>query len=122
MKNKILSWDEIRKKAYQFQNDWKDATSEKSDKQTFYNEFFEVFGVNRRKATARYESRVKKRDGHFGDIDLFWRGKLVVEHKSRGGDLDKAHLQALEYIEGLDDEEKPRFILVSDFEKFVSMT
>jgi hypothetical protein len=40
-----LSWNEIRARAAHFADEWKDAHYEKGQAQTFYNEFFEVFGV-----------------------------------------------------------------------------
>jgi len=53
-----ISWNEIRVRASQFAKDWKDAHYEKGETQTFYNEFFEVFG-NRRRKVAVYEEKVK---------------------------------------------------------------
>ena len=43
-----LSWNEIRHNAIAFARDWAGASSEQAEKQTFWNEFFEVFGVSRR--------------------------------------------------------------------------
>jgi len=40
-----LSWNEIRARAARFAEEWKDAHYERGESQTFYNEFFEVFGV-----------------------------------------------------------------------------
>ena len=40
---------------------------------------------------------------------------LVVEHKSRGKDLDRAFRQALDYFPGLAERDLPRYVLVSDF-------
>ena len=40
-----LSWNEIRVRAAQFAEEWKDAHYERGESQTFYNEFFELFGV-----------------------------------------------------------------------------
>lgn len=54
-----LSWNEIRARAARFSEDWKDAHYEKGQTQTFYNEFFEVFG-RRRRDVAIYEQKVKK--------------------------------------------------------------
>ena len=79
-----LAWNEIRHRAIKFANDWAKAASESADKQTFWNEFFEVFGVAR-KTVASFEAPVKKVSGHDGFIDLFWKGVLLVEHKSAGG-------------------------------------
>ncbi len=60
----------------------------------------------------------RKIDGKPGFIDLLWKGKLLIEHKSKGRDLDRAHAQARGYFHGLKDDELPRYILVSDFERF----
>jgi hypothetical protein len=54
-----LSWNEIRHRAIKFSNDWKNAASESAEKQTFWNEFFDVFGVAR-KPVASFEAPVKK--------------------------------------------------------------
>ena len=51
-------------------------------------------------------------------MDLFWKGVLMVEHKSGGKDLDAAYTQALDYFPHLKEEELPRYILVSDFQRF----
>ena len=76
-----------------------------------------MFGVPRRRV-ATFEEPVKKSDGHGGFIDLLWKGKLLVEHKSRGKDLDRAFKQAKDYFPGLKDRDLPRYILVSDFARF----
>ncbi|MEI7924251.1 MAG: DNA methyltransferase [Planctomycetota bacterium] len=116
-----LSWNEIRDRAIKFSREWAGAASEQSEKQTFWNEFFDVFGMNRR-TVATFEKPVKKLSGNWGFIDLFWPGTLLVEHKSLGQSLDKAHSQAELYIHGLANEgrsdESPRYIIVSDFHRF----
>ena len=112
-----LSWNEIRARAAAFAEEWKDASYEKGEAQSFYNDFFEVFGV-RRRTVARYEEHVAKLDNSHGYIDLFWPGKLIVEQKSAGRDLRKAYDQAGEYFDALPERERPRFILVSDFQTF----
>jgi hypothetical protein len=40
---------------------------------------------------------------------------LLAEQKSRGANLDAALNQALDYLDGLDDKEMPRLVVVSDF-------
>lgn len=112
-----LSWNEIRARAAVFARDWADARYERGDTQTFYNEFFEIFGVKRRKV-ATFEEPVKKLGDKQGFIDLFWKGKLLVEQKSAGRDLARARTQALDYFPGLKDHELPRYILVCDFQTF----
>ena len=45
-------------------------------------------------------------------------GVLIVEQKSAGRDLKAAYEQAGEYFDALAERERPRFILVSDFQTF----
>lgn len=55
----ISSWPEIRNRATAFAREWREATSERAEAQTFWNEFFEIFGVKRRRV-AVYEKQVDK--------------------------------------------------------------
>jgi type II restriction/modification system DNA methylase subunit YeeA len=111
-----LSLNEIRKRATEFSKDWEHVAEERAEAQTFWNNFFNVFGVSR-KRVASFEKPVKKADGHQGFIDLLWKGIVLVEHKSKGKDLNTAYKQAKEYFPGLKDEELPRFIIVSNFQE-----
>ncbi len=117
-----LAWNEIRHRAIKFANENSHAASEAGEKQTFWNEFFHVFGIAR-KTVSSFETPVKKLSGHDGFIDLFWPGNLIVEHKSLGGHLGKAQSQAFEYIHALVNEgrhkEVPRYVIVSDFARIV---
>src|ERR1017187_10493257 len=112
-----LSWNEIRARAARFADEWRNAHYERGESQTFYNEFFEVFGVTRRRV-ASFEEPVKRLGDERGFIDLFWKGVLLVEQKSAGRNLERAKQQALEYFPGLKEHELPRYILVSDFQNF----
>ena len=85
--------------------------------QSFYNDFFQVFDVERR-SVARYEEHVTKLDDKDGFIDLFWPGVLLVEQKSAGRSLAGAYDQAGEYFDALKMRDRPRYILVSDFQNF----
>jgi hypothetical protein len=104
-------------KAIDFSKRWKSAKYERGEAQTFWNEFFQIFGVDR-KRVASFEEPVKKLGNKQGFIDLFWKGKLLIEHKSLGKDLGKAKTQAIDYFPNLSDEELPRYILVCDFQNF----
>jgi len=84
-----LSWNEIKDRSLKFSNEWADETKERAEKDSFWNDFFNVFGISRRRV-ATFEEPVKKLSGNQGFIDLFWKGTLLVEHKSKGKDLDKA--------------------------------
>ena len=112
-----ISWNEVRARAAAFAKSWEGESYEKGEAQTFYNEFFRIFDVKRRNV-ARFEQHVKKLNNQTGYIDLFWPGVLLAEHKSLGGDLSAAYEQAGEYFDALSDNERPRYILTCDFQKF----
>lgn len=112
-----LTQAEIRSKAVSFVHEWKETSRERAEAQSFWNEFLEIFGV-RRKRVAVFEKAVKKTNKNTGAIDLFWRGTLLVEHKSRGQDLDKAASQAFEYLENLPENDLPKCVIISDFGDF----
>ena len=113
----VLSWNEIKVCAAQFATDWADASYEKGETQTFYNEFFEVFG-KRRRDVARYEEHVRKLDNRSGFIDLFWPSVLLVEQKSAGHSLIAAAEQAGTYFDAISERERPRYQLLCDFKTF----
>src|SRR5574340_763123 len=116
-----LSWNEIRGRALEFSRRWEKEGSERAEAQSFWNDFFAVFGIERKRVAvfekqvqlARAGERLKQ-----GRIDAFWKGVLLIEHKSRGQDLNRAFAQATDYFEGLAERDLPRHILVSDFERF----
>lgn len=112
-----LSWNEIRTRAVAFARDWADAANEDADAKSFWDGLFQVYGVPRRRV-ATFETRVTRTDGSRGFIDLLWKKVVLVEHKSRGGNLDRAHRQARDYFPGLRDADLPRFIVVCDFARF----
>ncbi|MGH8400997.1 MAG: type IIL restriction-modification enzyme MmeI, partial [Gammaproteobacteria bacterium] len=124
-----LSPNEIRDRALAFARDWEGERREKAESQTFWNEFFNVFGISRRRV-ASFEEFVKpirkrleesdlSRKGikaaGVGFIDLLWKGVLIAEHKSAGKDLDSAYQQALDYFASLPERDLPRYVIVSDF-------
>lgn len=113
-----LSWQEIRTRARRFSERWRDAHYEKGETQSFYNEFFEIFGVDR-KRVAVYERKIDLiEQNRRGFIDLFWPSVLLIEQKSAGKDLFKAQGQALDYVLGLKDRDLPKFVLTCDFQRF----
>lgn len=109
-----LTTNEIRKRLNAFSKEQKGASNERSQAQTFWLRFYECFGI-RDVSAAIYEQSVKKLGGAQGFIDSFIPGKLIVEHKSRGKDLDAAFTQASDYFLSLKEEERPRYIITSDF-------
>jgi len=112
-----ISWNEIKHRAMDFSREWESESRERSEAQSFWNAFFNIFGITRRRV-ASFEEPVKNLDDNYGFIDLFWKGMLLVEHKSRGENLDKAYSQGLDYFCGLKEHELPKYVLVSDFGRF----
>ncbi len=112
----VISLNEIRNRALAFSKEWEREISEDAEAKSFWDGFFDVFGLSRRRV-ASFEYQVKKQDGGQGFIDVLWKGVMLAEHKSKGKNLDKAFTQAKDYFPGLKDSELPRYIVVSDFEK-----
>ena len=112
-----LSWNEIKSRALAFSKHWADACNEDSEGKPFLLAFFEIFGITN-KRIASFEHAVKKYGGGAGYVDLFWPGILLVEMKSRGKNLDRAHSQAMDYFPGIAERDLPRFVLVCDFARF----
>lgn len=112
-----LSWNEIKDRAVTFSKEWEEDTNEEAEAKSFIEAFFNIFGVTR-KRVGTFEHRVKKLNEGDGYIDLLWKGVILIEMKSKGKNLDKAFIQAKEYIHGLKEHELPKYILVSDFEHF----
>ena len=109
-----LSWNEIEAKAMAFTKKWKDAKDEFSESQSFLNDFFDVFGVDR-KRVATFETKVPM-GSRTGYIDLLWKGVILIEMKSVGKSLDKAYTQARDYAFKLEDADLPEYTMVSDFQ------
>lgn len=112
----MLTWNEIRTNAARFAERWADAEKENAEAQTFWNEFLAVYGVDRRRVAA-FERKVKglEKGSGRGRIDLLWSGLFMAEHKSKGRDLEAATGQALEYVQVLEEHERPQWVAVSDF-------
>jgi hypothetical protein len=61
-----LSWNEIKDRAIRFSKEWETETSEDAEAKTFWDDFFNVFGISRRKI-ASFEKPVKRdQEGKLG--------------------------------------------------------
>ncbi len=125
MSNGPLDWRDIRESAARFSIKYKNASKEASLKQPFWIDFMAIFGVNATEAGV-FEYHVTAMGDRWGEIDYFWPGKVVIEHKSRGKDLDAAMDQAMRYVRWLIDHNLdhpadaiplPRYVIVSDFKR-----
>jgi hypothetical protein len=54
-----LSLNEIKDRALAFSREWEGASAERAEAQTFWNDFFSVFGITRRRV-ASFEEPVKR--------------------------------------------------------------
>lgn len=124
-----LTRSEIRANALRFAAEWRDASDEQADAQSFWAELFAVFGVHRR-SVASFERKVRNVRGNLSRMDVFYSGVMLGEHKSRGEDLSAAASQAFGYVQDLTREiqkkdstrgrtEIPRYVVVSDFARIV---
>ena len=112
------SKSDIRAKAVAFSARFADAHGEQRDRQTFWNEFFAIFKIDRRHVAA-YELLAKRSStGNRGWIDLLYPGEMAVEHKSRGENLEAAMTQLLDYMSSLKGPVHPWLLVVCDFQEF----
>lgn len=112
----MLSWNEIRTRAASFSKEWAEETREMGEYQTFWDDFFSIFGIRRRNV-ALYQKKVEILGNRRGFIDLFWPGTLLVEHKTAGEDLEAAFSQATDYFAALKEEQRPRYVVVTDYQR-----
>ena len=125
-----LSWNEIRLRASNFVNEWQEIAPkarEEADAHDFQTDFLNIFGVTRRQV-ATFEHRVQigavasatgeQTGGRRGYIDLFWKGRFMIEMKTPNKDKKDAYLQAKKYAENLPPKDLPQGILICDFLTF----
>ncbi|MEY4283577.1 MAG: hypothetical protein RL111_252 [Pseudomonadota bacterium] len=111
------SINDLKARSLAFSQRWADACDEAAQAKPFWLDFLEIFGQTDKRLT-NFEHQVRRLGERRGYIDLFWPGKLLVEHKSLGKDLDKAMHQAMGYLHGLSNEEMPELVVVCDFARF----
>jgi len=111
-----LTWDLIQSKAIAFSKRWQEAANEEAQAQSFVTDFLRVFGVDDPEASGDFEYKVPLSDGKTGYIDYLWKGKIAIEMKSKGKDLDLAFKQLQTYMKHLPENELPDLWLACDFE------
>ncbi len=77
-----LTREEMKSRALAFANKWVGDQREEAEAKTFVDQFFDIFGRDRRAADARFEHHVERVDRGDGRIDLFWPGtrRPVSQH------------------------------------------
>jgi hypothetical protein len=107
--------------AKDFANKWRSAENEIRDYQSFWEDFFRhLCGVDDTKvAGIEFQFPVKSAtSGNQNWIDVYWKNVAIIEHKSKGEDLDKAEMQARGYLRSLAPGYRPRTLIISDFANF----
>lgn len=96
---------------------------ERSDAQSFLNEFFKAFGHDgATQAGAKFELPIPKSSakGHTGYADLWWPrdtlATLLIEMKSRGENLNRHYGQAWDYCKQLN--LQPKYVILCNFDEF----
>ena len=113
-----------------FISEWHERGDEKSDAQSFWLDLLRVLGAKQPSALIKFEEKIEI-NGHTCFIDgWIEKTKVLIENKSRGIDLDKPAQQsdktlltpfeqARRYAEALDYSERPKWIVVSNFDVLV---
>ena len=110
----------IDENARRFVSRWQGRNlGECSDAQTFINEFFAIFDIDRHASNIFFEySLWDHKRKSYNRIDVFWPGVILIENKSPGLGLAEAAQQANNYYHRLDDTCKPKYIVVNNFHNF----
>lgn len=113
----VLSKLEMERRAGAFAARFASDRSEASESQTWWNEFFDIFGLDRRQVALFQRAATRASTGNVGAIDVFMPGVFIGEHKSLGKSLKRAEYQAEDYLLGGDvpPSELPNYIVSTDF-------
>jgi len=114
----VPSWQEMRDRSTRFVLRWQNESRERGESQSFWDGFFHIFDVDRRRVAVFEHLASRHSTGGRGFMDVFWPGYMAGEQKSRGADLGKAMEQALDYLPSIPPEHLPRLVVVSDFARF----
>jgi hypothetical protein len=112
---KAISLNEMAVRAAAFADRWKDFTSEESGDQLFWQDFLNVYGIDVKSVGFFQQKAIRGSTGGLGKIDLFWPGVLIAEQKSAGKSLEEAEIQALDYLDQINQRQMPGVVVTSDF-------
>ena len=91
---------------------------EKSEAQTFLTRLFQAFGhAGVQEAGATFEHRIRI-DGATKFSDLLWPGRVLIEMKSRGVNLDRVVPQAKAYWDNAY-RDRTEYVVLCNFDEFV---
>ncbi len=112
--------ERIHKKAKEFVKRWtrKYNIRESRESQTFINEFFGIFNIDRFASNIHFEYDLSKNENK-KRIDVLWPGVILIENKSSGENLNRAFDQQVkEYFDMLKEKNHPKYVLVNNFHMF----
>ena len=112
-----LDYQHIREQLHRIIHDYKDAEGyERGQSQNFWTQIFNAYGVSGQVQLKAFEHRLKD-DKSQKYVDAFIPKLVMIEQKSRGLDLNKAYNQVSKYYERLSAADKPRYIVLSNFDE-----
>ena len=112
-----LDYQHVREQLQRIIHDYKDAEGyERGQSQNFWTQIFNAYGVSGQTQLKAFEHRLKKQKGQ-NYIDAFIPKQVIIEQKSRGIDLNNAYTQVSDYYDGLNANEKPRYIILCNFDE-----
>jgi hypothetical protein len=110
---------QMQTRANQFVARWQGETRERAEKDSFWNEFLAIFGIDRRRVGVFEFLAQRYSTGRHGFIDLLIPGQLAVEHKSAGEDMHEAMGQLVDYLITMKPIDVPHTLVVCDFRTFL---
>ena len=112
-----LNYKHVREQLHRITHDYKDAEGyERGQSQNFWTQIFNAYGVSGQVQSKAFEHRLKD-DKSQKYVDAFIPKLVMIEQKSRGLDLNKAYNQVSKYYERLSAADKPRYIVLSNFDE-----
>ena len=110
-----------QQRAKEFADKWQHTEEEERYAKSFWTDFFrQLCGVDDEKiAGIEFEYPVQSvSTGRKNRIDVYWKNTVLIEHKSKGEDLDKAEFQARGYLRSLPKGYQPKTLIICDFATF----
>ena len=110
-----------QQRAKEFADKWQHTKEEERYAKSFWTDFFrQLCGVDDEKiAGIEFEYPVQSvSTGRKNRIDVYWKNTVLIEHKSKGEDLDRAELQARGYLRSLPKGYQPKTLIICDFTTF----
>ncbi|GMT48808.1 MAG: hypothetical protein IEMM0008_0347 [bacterium] len=108
--------DQFKENAKSFIKRWKDYKgNERSEAQTYLNEFFQIFGLNRKDEEAEFEEHPGKSKKF---MDLIWKDILLLEMKRPSEKKLDNHLPQARYYWEQIKHPRPKYIILCNFHEY----